>query len=227
MLTQGEAVEAHALRSRGWSVSAIARHLGRDRKTIRGYLAGSRVPGSGSRAGPGRLAPVAEYCRIRFAGGLYRSRIRRMDCDLRLGRPGMCARIAVHDSSPALPDRDPRVRLGGLAGAGAGVQGRGDPDAAARGGGAAASGHRARAGLGRPGGPVRAGPAPQQRSGPSAPTGCSSTTNGTCGRPSESTPAITTVTARTSLASNGRPTTTPKSSRRSMHPCSAGKYSAA
>jgi hypothetical protein len=47
---------------------------------------------------------------------LYRSRIRRMDCDLRLGRPGMCAKIAVHDSSPALPDRDPRARLAGLAG---------------------------------------------------------------------------------------------------------------
>ena len=35
MLTQGESVEAHALRERGWSVSAIARHLKRDRKTVR------------------------------------------------------------------------------------------------------------------------------------------------------------------------------------------------
>jgi len=35
MLTQGEDVEAHALRERGWSISAIARHLGHDRKTIR------------------------------------------------------------------------------------------------------------------------------------------------------------------------------------------------
>jgi IS30 family transposase len=35
MLTQGESVEVHALRERGWSVSAIARHLGRDRKTVR------------------------------------------------------------------------------------------------------------------------------------------------------------------------------------------------
>ncbi len=38
MLTQGEDVEADALRKRGWSVSAIARHLGRDQGTIRGYL---------------------------------------------------------------------------------------------------------------------------------------------------------------------------------------------
>ena len=34
MLTQEEDVDAHALRRRGWSISAIARHLGKDRKTI-------------------------------------------------------------------------------------------------------------------------------------------------------------------------------------------------
>ncbi len=37
MLTEEEDVEAHHLRNRGWSISAIARHLGRDRKTIRAY----------------------------------------------------------------------------------------------------------------------------------------------------------------------------------------------
>lgn len=36
MITRGEDVEANALRQRGWSVSAIARHLGRDRKPERG-----------------------------------------------------------------------------------------------------------------------------------------------------------------------------------------------
>ena len=45
MLTHGEDVEAHALRSRGWTISAIARHLGRDRKTVRGYINGTTVPG--------------------------------------------------------------------------------------------------------------------------------------------------------------------------------------
>jgi transposase len=40
MLTQEDDVEIHALASRGWSLSAIARHTGRDRKTIRRYLAG-------------------------------------------------------------------------------------------------------------------------------------------------------------------------------------------
>jgi len=40
MLTREEDVDAHALRRRGWSISAIARHLGLDRKTVRGYLSG-------------------------------------------------------------------------------------------------------------------------------------------------------------------------------------------
>ncbi|MHB1210295.1 MAG: terminase gpP N-terminus-related DNA-binding protein, partial [Acidimicrobiales bacterium] len=40
MLTQGEDVEVHALKERGWSITAIATHLGRDRKTIRAYLNG-------------------------------------------------------------------------------------------------------------------------------------------------------------------------------------------
>ena len=34
MLSTGEDVEADALKKRGWTISAIARHLGRDRRTI-------------------------------------------------------------------------------------------------------------------------------------------------------------------------------------------------
>ena len=45
MISQEEDVEAHALRKQGWSISAIARHLDRDRKTIRAYLNGQREPG--------------------------------------------------------------------------------------------------------------------------------------------------------------------------------------
>jgi transposase len=66
MLTQGESVEAHALRERGWSVSAIARHLGRDRKTVRAYLSGKREPGQRRPGGPDRFAAFEPYCRIRF-----------------------------------------------------------------------------------------------------------------------------------------------------------------
>ena len=50
MLTQEDDVDAHALRKRGWSISAIARHLGHDRKTIRAYLNDERV-GRGPRPG--------------------------------------------------------------------------------------------------------------------------------------------------------------------------------
>ena len=39
MLTQEDDVEIHALARRGWTKSAIARHTGRDRKTIQKYLA--------------------------------------------------------------------------------------------------------------------------------------------------------------------------------------------
>ncbi len=45
MLTWEEDVEIHALRKQGWSISAIARHVGRDRKTIRAYLSGEREAG--------------------------------------------------------------------------------------------------------------------------------------------------------------------------------------
>ena len=67
MLTQGEDVEAHALNERGWTISAIARHLGRDRKTIRAYLDGSRVPGQRARSAPDPLEPYRNYLTLRFA----------------------------------------------------------------------------------------------------------------------------------------------------------------
>ncbi len=40
MLTRENDIDVHALHRQGWTISAIARHLGRDRKTIRAYLAG-------------------------------------------------------------------------------------------------------------------------------------------------------------------------------------------
>lgn len=50
MFTQEESVQAHALKKRGWSIAAIARHLGRDPKTIRAHLRGDREPGVRRRA---------------------------------------------------------------------------------------------------------------------------------------------------------------------------------
>lgn len=66
MLTQGEDVEIHALARRGWSISAIARHTGRNRRTVRAYLSGERQPGKRRSARPDAFAVVEEYCRIRL-----------------------------------------------------------------------------------------------------------------------------------------------------------------
>jgi len=66
MLTQEDDVEASALRKRGWSISAIARHLGRDRKTVRAYLAGARRPGERRPAVPDHFAPFEPYARERL-----------------------------------------------------------------------------------------------------------------------------------------------------------------
>jgi predicted transcriptional regulator len=49
MITREEDIDAHALHRQGWTISAIARHLGRDRKTIRAYLRGGREAGVGPR----------------------------------------------------------------------------------------------------------------------------------------------------------------------------------
>ncbi|MEV6763721.1 hypothetical protein AB0N16_24405 [Streptomyces sp. NPDC051105] len=53
------------MQDRGWTISVIARHLHRDRKTIRSYLTGQRVPGP-RRSGPNSLAHFTDYCRRRF-----------------------------------------------------------------------------------------------------------------------------------------------------------------
>lgn len=42
MLTREDVVEIVALHRRGWSISAIARHTGRDRKTVRAWLVDER-----------------------------------------------------------------------------------------------------------------------------------------------------------------------------------------
>lgn len=66
MLSLEEDVEAQALRDQGWSISAIARHLGRDRKTIRRYLSGEQEPGKRKPAGPDPFDAFVAYCRTRL-----------------------------------------------------------------------------------------------------------------------------------------------------------------
>jgi transposase len=67
VLSRDEDVEAHALRRRGWTVAAIARHLNRDPRTIKAHLDGTRVAGVRRRFVEDPFEPFAEYCRIRLA----------------------------------------------------------------------------------------------------------------------------------------------------------------
>jgi len=67
MLTQEDDVDIHALRRRGWSISAIARHVGRDRKTVRAYLEGKRQVGQRAPAGADAFAKFVDYAAARLA----------------------------------------------------------------------------------------------------------------------------------------------------------------
>ena len=62
MITREDDVDAHALHRRGWTISAIARHLGKDRKTIRAYLAGERTAGIRVLSEPDPFDRFATYC---------------------------------------------------------------------------------------------------------------------------------------------------------------------
>jgi len=66
MLTQEDDVDIHALRKRGWSISAIARHVGKDRRTVRAYLDGTRQVGVRAPAGDDAFAKYAAYCTARL-----------------------------------------------------------------------------------------------------------------------------------------------------------------
>ncbi|WP_208029684.1 IS21 family transposase [Rhabdothermincola sediminis] len=66
MLTPEEDVEITSLKKRGWSISAIARHTGRDRKTVRAYVNGEREPGVRDRAEPDRFDRFEPYVRQRL-----------------------------------------------------------------------------------------------------------------------------------------------------------------
>jgi transposase len=81
-------VEIHALRARGWTVSAIARHVGADRKTIRAYLSGVRTPGVRARGTPDEFAPFAEYCRLRLVDDPHLWAVTLYDEVRELGYPG-------------------------------------------------------------------------------------------------------------------------------------------
>ena len=62
----GDDVEVHALRKRGWSISAIARHTGFDRKTVRRYLNGEQKPGVRARLDPDPFDLFVDYVTARL-----------------------------------------------------------------------------------------------------------------------------------------------------------------
>jgi transposase len=63
MLSQEDVVEIVALHRRGWSISAIAPHTGRDRKTVRARLRGERAR---QPRAPSVLEPLRDYVARRF-----------------------------------------------------------------------------------------------------------------------------------------------------------------
>ena len=67
MLAWESYVEAKALQAQGWTVSAIARHLGVTRLTVRRYLNGERIPGQRARTVADPFEEFVEYCRLRLA----------------------------------------------------------------------------------------------------------------------------------------------------------------
>jgi len=66
MLTPKEDMEITSLSKRGWSISAIARHTGRDRKTVRAYLAGEQEPGVRHKGDADPFDRVETYVRQRL-----------------------------------------------------------------------------------------------------------------------------------------------------------------
>lgn len=65
MLTWEDDVDIHALHRQGWTISAITRHTGRDRKTVRAYLTGRRSPGARARSDD-PFSPFVDYVSARL-----------------------------------------------------------------------------------------------------------------------------------------------------------------
>ena len=66
MLSEEDDVDIHALRRQGMTISEIARRTDHDRKTIRAYLNGDRVPGRRERAAPDLFDAFVDYAAARL-----------------------------------------------------------------------------------------------------------------------------------------------------------------
>lgn len=63
MLTWEEDMEISALHKRGMSISDIARHTGRNRRTVRNYINGTTTPGMRKRSTPDPFEDFVDYIR--------------------------------------------------------------------------------------------------------------------------------------------------------------------
>ncbi|AQP50443.1 transcriptional regulator [Tessaracoccus flavescens] len=67
MLSERSSVDIHALKRQGMTISEIARRTNHDRKTIRAYLNGDRVPGRRQRAVPDSFEAFVDYVSARLS----------------------------------------------------------------------------------------------------------------------------------------------------------------
>ena len=122
LLSHEEYMEAVELRRRGWSAARIAQRLGRDRKTVRSYLAGQRTPGNRQPARDDFLR-FLPYCRQRLADDPHLPAVMLFDEIAALGYPGgystltralrrhevrpqceSCQAVVAHESSAPAPE---------------------------------------------------------------------------------------------------------------------------
>ena len=88
MLAWEPVVEARALHARGWTISAIARHLQINRRTVRRYLSGEVEVGERRPAGPDEFERFAGYARQRLFDDPHLWASTLHDELLELGYPG-------------------------------------------------------------------------------------------------------------------------------------------
>ena len=104
MLTREEYFDACALQSQGWSISAIASHLGRDRKTVRSYLTGERLVGVRNTTQDDFLM-FSQYCRQRLLDDPHMKAVALFDEVAELGYPGgystFTRALRKYDSRPS------------------------------------------------------------------------------------------------------------------------------
>ena len=98
MLAWEPVVEARALHARGWTISAIARHLQINRRTVRRYLSGEVGVGERRPAGPDEFERFAGYARQRLVDDPH---LWALDAARRAARAGLPGVVPVADPGAA------------------------------------------------------------------------------------------------------------------------------